>query len=202
MSTNTSASHTAPISAALELANQVLVNFSQNPSNIIAIDKAIQLFVESLKRGGKIMSCGNGGSMCDAMHFSEELTGRYRKDRPALAAFSLTEPAHISCVSNDFGYEHIFSRYVDALGKAEDCLLAISTSGNSKNVLMAVESAKSKGAKVVSLTGKDGGKLKSMSDVNINVETQWTDRIQEIHIKVIHIFIEGIERKLYPEHYT
>jgi D-sedoheptulose 7-phosphate isomerase len=148
------------------------------------------------------MSCGNGGSMCDAMHFSEELTGRYRKDRRALAAFSLTEPAHMSCVANDFGYDHIFSRYLDALGKAEDVLLAISTSGNSKNVLMAVESAKKQGMKIVGLTGKNGGKLKELCDVNINVETELTDRIQEIHIKVIHLFIEGIERQLFPDHYT
>jgi D-sedoheptulose 7-phosphate isomerase len=192
----------AYISAALEQANQVLLSFSKNSANLVAIKNATDLFVHSLKGGGKIMSCGNGGSMCDAMHFSEELTGRYRKDRPALAAFSLTEPAHISCVSNDFGYEYIFSRYLDALGKPEDCLLAISTSGNSKNVILAVESAKKKGIKIIGLTGKNGGKLRELCDVNINVETEQTDRIQEIHIKVIHIFIEGIERQMFPEHYT
>jgi len=189
------------IEEALQLASSVLAKFTSKSENLQNIRKATDLFVTSLQKGGKIMSCGNGGSMCDAMHFSEELTGRYRKDRPALAAFSLTEPAHISCVSNDFGYEHIFSRYLDALGKPEDCLLAISTSGNSKNVLLAVESAKSKGMKIISLTGKQGGTLKQLSDVNINVESEWTDRIQEIHIKIIHLFIEGIERQIFPDHY-
>jgi D-sedoheptulose 7-phosphate isomerase len=190
------------IHEALGLASTVLEKFASDRKNIDNIKRATDLFVSSLKVGGKIMSCGNGGSMCDAMHFSEELTGRYRKDRRALAAFSLTEPAHMSCVANDFGYDHIFSRYLDALGKAEDVLLAISTSGNSKNVLMAVESAKKQGMKIVGLTGKNGGKLKELCDVNINVETELTDRIQEIHIKVIHLFIEGIERQLFPDHYT
>ena len=178
-----------------------LEKFISTPSTLQNLNKARDVMVQSLKSGGKIMSCGNGGSMCDAMHFTEELTGRYRKDRKPLAAFSLTEPAHISCVSNDYGYDFVFSRYVEALGKPNDVLLAISTSGNSKNVLLAVEYAKKQGLKVVALTGKDGGKLHSIADVSFLVESNTTDRIQEIHIKIIHLLIEGIERAIFPENY-
>lgn len=182
-------------------AQEVLNNFLKNSDNLEKLSSSTEIMVNSLKMGGKIMSCGNGGSMCDAMHFTEELTGRYRKDREPLAAFSLTEPAHISCVANDYGYEHIFSRYVQSLGKPEDVLLAISTSGNSENVIQAAKMAKSKKVKVVALTGKDGGKLKAMADIAFVVPSTTTDRIQEIHIKIIHLLIEGIERKLFPDHY-
>jgi D-sedoheptulose 7-phosphate isomerase len=182
-------------------AQKTLEVFTRESKNVENIKRATDLMVESLNKGGKLLSCGNGGSMCDAMHFSEELTGRYRKDRKPLAAFSLTEPAHMSCVSNDFGYEHIFSRYVEALGKPEDLILAISTSGNSANVLNACKVAKSQGMKIVGLSGKDGGELKSIADITIIAPSSLTDRIQEIHIKVIHLFIEGIERRLFPDHY-
>ena len=147
------------------------------------------------------MACGNGGSMCDSMHFIEELTGRYRKDRDPICAISMGDPSHITCVANDYGYEHIFSRNVQAWGRPGDTLLAISTSGNSENVIKAVEMAKSKNMKVVGLLGKTGGKLKEMVDVPLIVDCPITDRIQEIHIKLIHIFIEGIEREIFPEHY-
>ena len=119
------------------------------------IFQAGQIMVQSLQSNGKIMSCGNGGSMCDAMHFAEELTGRYRENRKAIPAVSISDVSHISCVSNDFGYEYIFSRYVEAFGQKGDVLLAISTSGNSKNVLRAIEVAKEKGMHVIGLTGKD-----------------------------------------------
>lgn len=165
------------------------------------MNESKNIFVKSLLNGGKILSCGNGGSMCDAMHFTEELTGRYRKDRKPLAAFSLSEPAHISCVANDYGYDFIFSRYVEALGKPDDVLLAISTSGNSKNVLLAAQEAKKNQMKIIALTGKDGGQLAKLADVSFIVESQITDRIQEIHIKIIHLLIEGIERDLFPENY-
>jgi D-sedoheptulose 7-phosphate isomerase len=158
--------------------------------------------LSSLKIEGRILSCGNGGSMCDSMHFVEELTGRYRKDRKALSAMSMGDPSHITCVANDYGFEHIFSRHVDAWGRKGDTLLAISTSGNSQNVILATEEAKRKGMNVVGLLGKDGGKLKDMVDVPIIVDCPITDRVQEIHIKIIHIFIEGIERELFPEHYA
>lgn len=151
----------------------------------------------SLKNGGKILSCGNGGSMCDAMHFAEELTGRYRDDRAPMAAISISDPSHMSCVSNDYGYDHIFSRYVQALVRPGDVLLGISTSGNSANVLKAAEAAKAQGALVVTLTGKDGGKLAPLSDVEIRVpHFGYADRIQEIHIKVIHILILLLEKHM------
>lgn len=179
-----------------------LKKFIESNENIQKLTSAIELLTTCLKNGGKIMSCGNGGSMCDAMHFTEELTGRYRKDRRPLAAFSLTEPAHMSCVANDYGYDYIFSRYIEALGKPGDVLFAISTSGNSKNVLLAVEYAKKQKLKVIVLTGKDGGKLNGQADISFLVESFTTDRIQEIHIKIIHLLIEGIERNLFPENYS
>lgn len=182
-------------------AQSTLNKFVEDKNNISNIEKAIALFVSSFKNGGAVFSCGNGGSMCDALHFAEELTGRYRKDRAPLPATGISEAGHITCIANDFGFEHIFSRYVEAWGKKGDSLLAISTSGNSANVIKAVEVAKAKGMHVVGLLGKDGGKLKSMVDVPLIISCPITDRVQEIHIKCIHIFIEGIERELFPENY-
>ena len=190
------------IKNSLDQSHQVLTTFIENPTNVENINKAIELFVESIKGDGRILICGNGGSMCDSMHFVEELTGRYRKDREPIAAMSMGDPSHITCVANDYGYEYIFSRHVTAWGRKGDTLLAISTSGNSQNVILAVEEAKKKGMKVVGLLGKTGGKLKDMVDVPIIVDCPITDRIQEIHIKCIHIFIEGIERQLFPDHYN
>jgi len=143
------------------------------------------------------MSCGNGGSHCDAMHFAEELTGRYREDRPGYAGIAISDPSHLSCVSNDYGYQYVFSRYLEAVGRSGDVMLGISTSGNSQNIITAIESAKAKGIKVVVLTGKDGGKMAGMADVEIRVPYfGYADRIQEIHIKVIHILIMLIEKEL------
>jgi D-sedoheptulose 7-phosphate isomerase len=175
--------------------------FVQDENNTSLIAQAVSTFVNSFRTKGRVFSCGNGGSMCDSLHFAEELTGRYRKDRAPLPATGISEAGHITCIANDFGFEHIFSRFLEAWGNKEDTLLAISTSGNSENVIKAVQVAKSKGMKVVGLLGKDGGKLKSMVDVPIIVPHTITDRIQEIHIKCIHIFIEGIERELFPENY-
>ena len=153
--------------------------------------------VTALQNGKKIISCGNGGSMSDAMHFAEELSGRYRNDRKALAAVSISDPTHISCVGNDYGYEFIFSRYLEALGNEGDVLLGISTSGNSKNVLNAIEAAKKKGIKIVGLTGKDGGKMDGLCDVEIRApHSKYADRAQEIHIKCIHSLIDFIERNV------
>lgn len=152
--------------------------------------------VDSIAKGGKILTCGNGGSMCDAMHFAEEMTGRYRENRKALPAISLSDASHISCTGNDYGFDYIFSRQVDAIGSENDVLLAISTSGNSVNIINAALSAKNKGMKIVALTGKTGGKLPDYSNVNILVPHKgWSDRIQEIHIKVIHSLIDYIETK-------
>lgn len=185
----------------LQEAHKTLTTFIENKENVLLIEKAIDSFVTSFKGGGAVFSCGNGGSMCDSLHFAEELTGRYRKDRAPLPATGISEAGHITCIANDFGFDHIFSRYVEAWGKKGDTLLAISTSGNSGNVIKAVETAKAKGMRVVGLLGKDGGKLKSMVDVALVVPCPITDRIQEVHIKCIHIFIEGIERQLFPENY-
>jgi D-sedoheptulose 7-phosphate isomerase len=183
-------------------AQNTLNKFISDQKNIELISLAISKFVDTIKNhDGRIMACGNGGSMCDSMHFVEELTGRYRKDRDPIAAINMGDPGHITCVANDYGYEYIFSRHVQAWGKKGDTLLAISTSGNSRNVILAVEKAKAQGMHVIGLLGKDGGKLKDMVDVPLVIDCPITDRIQEIHIKIIHIFIEGIERQLYPDHY-
>jgi len=189
------------IAESLADAQKVLNSFISNSSNVEKIDSAIKLMVESYRNNGRIFSCGNGGSMCDAMHFAEELTGRFRKERAPLPAMAINDASHLTCVSNDYGYDFVFSRYVEAWGNKGDVLLAISTSGNSPNVLLAVEAAKKKGMKVVGLLGKGGGKLKDMVDVSLIVDSNVSDRIQEVHIKCIHIFIEGIERSLYPENY-
>lgn len=176
-------------------AQEVLNTFLSNDSNFEKIDEAVTLIANALKEGGKVISCGNGGSMSDAMHFAEELSGRFREDRKALAAISISDVSHISCVANDYGYAHIFSRYIEALGNKGDVLLAISTSGNSENVLNAIVVAKEKGMKVIGLTGKDGGKMASLCDIEIRApHSPYADRAQEIHIKVIHSLIEGIEK--------
>lgn len=189
------------IRSSLVEAQKTLNEFVEDDQNLKAIENSIQLFVDSFRNGGRVFSCGNGGSMCDSLHFAEELTGRYRKDRAPLPATGISEAGHITCIANDFGFEHIFSRFVEAWGQKGDVLLAISTSGNSANVIKAVEVAKAKGMKIVALLGKDGGKLKTMVDVPLIVPCPITDRVQEVHIKCIHIFIEGIERQLFPENY-
>ncbi|MBC8153905.1 MAG: D-sedoheptulose 7-phosphate isomerase [Bacteroidetes bacterium] len=178
-------------------AQTVLDAFLANPDHLVAIEAAAQLMADALRADHKIIACGNGGSHCDAMHFAEELSGRYREHRRSLAAIAISDSSHISCVGNDYGYESIFSRFVEGLGNAGDVLLAISTSGNSANVIRAVEAARQKGMNVVLLSGKDGGKLAGQADVEIRVPHVWyADRIQEIHIKVIHLFILLIEKKL------
>lgn len=187
--------NTSLIKAELEEAQKVLTQFLSNHENLKAIEAAALLMADAINDGNKIMSCGNGGSHCDAMHFAEELTGRYRENRKALPAIAISDPSHISCVSNDFGYDFIFSRFIEGLGKSGDVLLGISTSGQSKNVLRAAEVAKQKGMKVVVLSGKNGGELAALADVEIRVpHFGFADRIQEIHIKVIHILIQLIEK--------
>ena len=177
-------------------AAEVLSTFN-NATNIEAIHSGLLVMVKALRNGNKLISCGNGGSMSDAMHFAEELTGRFRNERKALAAVSISDPTHISCVANDYGYEFIFSRYVEAMGNEGDILLGISTSGNSKNVINAIEAAKRKGMKTVVLTGKNGGILSNIADIEIRApHSEFADRAQEIHIKVIHALIDGIERAL------
>ena len=179
-------------------AQDVLNEFVSQSENIEAIEKAAKLMVEAIQNGGKIISCGNGGSMTDAMHFAEELTGRFRENRPALPAISISDPSHISCVANDFSFDEIFSRYVEAVGQQGDVLLAISTSGNSMNIVKATEAAMGKGMKVIGLTGKTGGLLAAMVDGEIRVKgRKYSDRIQEIHIKIIHILVQLIEQEVF-----
>ena len=179
----------------LNEAYRLLKKFIDDKSNINAIESAAALMKDSIKNGGKIISCGNGGSMCDAMHFAEELTGKFREERKSLPAISISDPSHITCVGNDYGFQFVFSKYLEGIGKKGDVLLAISTSGNSENIINAANYAKANNIKVVSLTGKDGGKLSGLSDVEIRVpHFGYSDRIQEIHIKVIHILILLIEK--------
>lgn len=191
-------SATEHIRAQFEEAAQVLQQFLSDESNIERIAMATQIMSDCIRFGGKVISCGNGGSMCDAMHFAEELSGRFRNDRKALPALSISDPSHISCVGNDYGYTEIFARYISALGSRGDVLLAISTSGNSANVIRGIEAAREKGMLVVGLTGKDGGKMSNLCDVEIRApHSNYADRAQEIHIKVIHSLIGGIENSLF-----
>lgn len=179
----------------LKEAQQVLDNFISSEENIKNIEAIAILMAEALNNGKKIISCGNGGSHCDAMHFAEELSGRYRENRRALAAIAISDPSHISCTANDYGYDFVFSRFIEGLGNEGDVLLGISTSGNSKNIINAVQAAREKGMKVVVFSGKDGGKLKGTADAEIIVpHFGYADRIQEIHIKVIHILMLLIEK--------
>jgi D-sedoheptulose 7-phosphate isomerase len=183
------------ISQELKEAQTVLDNFLNDPVQIEKIEKAAGLMADAIIQNGKIISCGNGGSHCDAMHFAEELTGRYRDNRRALPAIAISDVSHLSCVSNDFGYEYVFSRYIEGLGQPGDVLLGLSTSGNSENIVRAAEAAKAKGMKVIIMSGKDGGKLAGVADIEIRVpHFGYADRIQEIHIKVIHIFMLLIEK--------
>ncbi|UCO99402.1 D-sedoheptulose 7-phosphate isomerase [Metapseudomonas lalkuanensis] len=187
----------------LEEARRALDNFIANEQTLKNIERAAELLVGSFENKGKAFSCGNGGSMCDAMHFAEELTGRYRKNRPGIAAVSISDASHISCVANDFGYDYIFSRYVESHGRAGDVLIAISTSGKSPNVIKAAEAARALGVKVVALTGKPGSALEALADVCICAPGgDFADRVQELHIKVLHILIELVERKLSPGNYA
>ncbi|MBD0784943.1 D-sedoheptulose 7-phosphate isomerase [Vibrio sp. Y2-5] len=185
------------IRSELTEAAEVLNKFLSDDHNIAQIEAAAKLIADSFKQGGKVLSCGNGGSHCDSMHFAEELTGRYRENRPGYPGIAISDPSHLSCVSNDFGYDFVFSRYVEAVGSAGDVLFGLSTSGNSGNILKAIEAAKAKGMKTIALTGKDGGKMAGIADVEVRVpHFGYADRIQEVHIKIIHIIIQLIEKEM------
>ncbi len=176
-------------------AADVLSRFSQDEAQLEAVAQAAELLAARFKAGGKVLACGNGGSHCDAMHFAEELTGRFRDDRRGLPAIAISDPSHLSCVANDFGYEYVFSRYVEAVGRQGDVLFGLSTSGNSETIVKAVEAARAQNMNVILLTGKDGGKLVGLADVEIRVpHFGYADRIQEIHIKVIHSIILMVEQ--------
>ncbi|HHF2912262.1 phosphoheptose isomerase [Vibrio parahaemolyticus] len=185
------------IRSELNEAVEVLNKFLSDDHNIAQIEAAAKMIADSFKQDGKVLSCGNGGSHCDSMHFAEELTGRYRENRPGYAGIAISDPSHLSCVSNDFGYDFVFSRYVEAVGRKGDVLFGLSTSGNSGNILKAIEAAQAKGMKTIALTGKDGGKMAGLADIEIRVpHFGYADRIQEIHIKIIHIIIQLIEKEM------
>ena len=192
------------VKVALLDAQKALNALLANEEALSAIDAAGQLMADTIVAGGKILSCGNGGSLCDAMHFAEEMTGRYRLNRPGFAAIAISDPSHMSCVGNDYGYDEVFARYTQAVGREGDVLLAITTSGTSKNVIKAVEAAKANGMKVVGMTGRAGTPLAEMADIAIVTPSgsAYADRVQELHIKAIHIMIELVERRLAPENYA
>ena len=185
------------ISQGLNQAREELDAFINDPETIPSIANAASIMADCLKNEGKIISCGNGGSLCDATHFAEELTGRFRNDRRPLPAMAINDPAYLTCVGNDYSFDVVFSRWIEAFGRSKDVLLAISTSGSSRNILKAAETAKSLGMKVIALTSKEGKSLADLADVTIAApDAAHSDRIQEIHIKVIHILIEAIESLL------
>ena len=185
------------ISQSLKQAREELDDFINDPETIPSIANAAAIMADCLKNEGKIISCGNGGSLCDATHFAEELTGRFRNDRRPLPAMAINDPAYLTCVGNDYSFDVVFSRWIEAFGRSKDVLLAISTSGSSRNILKAAETAKSLGIKVIALTSKKGKSLADLADVTIAApDAAHSDRIQEIHIKVIHILIEAIESLL------
>ena len=185
------------ITDVLAEAKSELDAFITDTLTVSSIMEAANLMATCLTQGGKIISCGNGGSLCDATHFAEELTGRFRDDRRPLPAMAINDPAYLTCVGNDYSFEDVFSRWVEAFGKTGDTLLAISTSGSSKNILKAVEAARRLGMKVVALTSKKGKSLAELADVVVAApDAPHSDRIQEIHIKVIHILIQSIESLL------
>lgn len=190
------------VRAALQQAHAALEALLADEAMLANIERAGALLAATFVAGGKVYSCGNGGSMCDAMHFAEELTGRYRDDRPGYAATAIADASHLSCVGNDYGYEQVFARYVQAHGRSGDVLLAITTSGTSKNVVAAAKQARELGVKVIALTGKPDTPITELADIAIVTPGgKYADRVQELHIKVIHILIELVERKLAPGNY-
>ena len=191
------------IEATLREAQAALSSLQANQEALAAIEAASEVLIATFEQGGRVYSCGNGGSMSDAMHFAEELTGRYRNNRAGLPAQAISDVGHLTCVANDFGYDQVFSRYVLSHGRAGDCLLAISTSGKSVNVISAAVAARERGMRVVALTGVAASELGPFADVCIATPAgEYADRAQELHIKVIHILIELIEREMFPGNYT
>lgn len=180
-----------------ESAQQVLAEFCADVSVWGRIAEVGDTLVQTLRSGNKIFSCGNGGSHCDAMHFAEELSGRYRNNRPALAALAISDVSHITCVANDFGYDAIFERYLEAVGNKGDAVVLFSSSGNSRNLVRAAEQARKQGITVIGFTGKDGGAIAPLCDKELRISSfGYADRIQELHIKLIHALIHYIETEL------
>ena len=183
-------------------AQNVLARLIANEETIRQIEAAARILISAFENGNRVFSCGNGGSMSDAIHFAEELTGRYRKNRKGYPAAAISDVGHLTCVANDFGFEHVFSRYIESHGTSDDCLVAISTSGNSRNVINAVTAANGLNIRTISLTGRPDTALEKRSDVCIITPgSKYADRVQELHIKVLHIIIEMVERHFHPENY-
>ena len=191
------------VKAALKDAQNALAALIENEAMLETIAQAAHVIAQSQRQGGAVYSCGNGGSLCDAMHFAEEMTGRYRQDRKPYRAAAISDVSHMACVGNDYGYEHVFSRWIEAMGTDKDVLIAITTSGKSKNIVAAAKAAKAKGVTVVALTGKSGSPITELADIAVVTPAgRWADRVQELHIKVIHILIELIERELDAQNYN
>ena len=190
------------VRAALADAKNALEALLADEAMLETIARAGHLIAQSQRAGGAVYSCGNGGSLCDAMHFAEEMTGRYRQNRKPYRAAAISDVSHMACVGNDYGYEHVFSRWVSGMGRAGDVLLAITTSGTSANIVAAAREAKTRGMQVVALTGRAGSPIAEIADVAVVTPAgRWADRVQELHIKVIHILIELVERELDPQNY-
>lgn len=191
------------VKAALTDAQNALAALIENEAMLETIAQAAHVIAQSQRQGGAVYSCGNGGSLCDAMHFAEEMTGRYRQDRKPYRAAAISDVSHMACVGNDYGYEHVFSRWIEAMGTDKDVLIAITTSGTSKNIVAAAKAAKAKAVTVVALTGKSGSPITELADISVVTPAgRWADRVQELHIKVIHILIELIERELDAQNYN
>ena len=191
------------VKAALTDAQNALAALIENEATLETIAQAAHVIAQSQRQGGAVYSCGNGGSLCDAMHCAEEMTGRYRQDRKPYRAAAISDVSHMACVGNDYGYEHVFSRWIEAMGTDKDVLIAITTSGTSKNIVAAAKAAKAKGVTVVALTGKSSSPITELADIAVVTPAgRWADRVQELHIKVIHILIELIERELDAQNYN
>lgn len=191
------------VKSALTEAQSALAALIENEATLESIAQAAHAIAESQRQGGAVYSCGNGGSLCDAMHFAEEMTGRYRQNRKPYRAAAISDVSHMACVGNDYGYEHVFSRWIEAMGTEKDVLVAITTSGTSKNIVAVAKAAKAKGMTVVALTGKAGSPITDEADIAVVTPAgRWADRVQELHIKVIHILIELIERELDAQNYN
>jgi D-sedoheptulose 7-phosphate isomerase len=187
------------LSASLSQAEEALRLFVADPATLETMEAIANRIVEAFRAGNKVLACGNGGSMADAMHFAEEFSGRFREDRAPYPAFALSDPAHLTCVANDYGFEHVFSRQVTGLGREGDVLLALSTSGESPNMLRAAEAAKAKGITVIGMLGKTGGRLKALCDIVMIAPGAGSDRIQELHMLALHIVIEQVEIEMARE---
>lgn len=180
----------------LREAQETLATFREAPEALDACVAFGEAIAQTYRDGRKAMAAGNGGSMADALHFAEELTGRFRKERRALPAMALGEATHLTCVSNDYGFDHVFSRLVEAFGQSGDLLVLLSTSGNSRNLALAAEAAQARGVRVVGMLGRGGGALAPLCDLVVMAPGETSDRIQEIHMMVLHVAIEAAERSL------